>query len=343
MNEREAIQHAIDSLKDNQRGKEVSRWADAAMFRSEPMPKGESGAPGPTVTLLNATPDPLGSLAALCGIYTGRVVRSLSELSDDDRRTAYTEVTKNKLQGPLEVVQFHFLVEGVTRSFTHQMVRERQAFFAQESLRFAVVDGEHWVNRIPVPPSIPSDPRSVEESITRDLWDDAIITAENYYHTLIERGVPAEDARGIMPHAMTTRLHWVTDLRGLLYVAGLRLCTQAQFEWRLVMAQVVKALRGYGYEPASWDEQPRPNRPDAWQFEIIADSLRPICYQEGKCGFKAKMDRPCTIRERVDANEKAGRPSNEWEKPFMAGYDEAAIAPIHPYEWAADPAAARRK
>lgn len=322
-------------------GKEVSRWADAAMFRSDPMPKDESGAPGPTVTLLNATPDPLGSLAALCGVYTGRVVRSLAELSDDDRRTAYTEVTKNKLQGPLEVVQFHFLVEGVTRSFTHQMVRERQAFFAQESLRFAVVDGEHWVNRIPTPPSIPVDPRSIQESMVRDVWDDAIINAENHYRALIEYGVPAEDARGIMPHAMTTRLHWITDLRGLLYVAGLRLCTQAQFEWRVVMAQVVKALRRYnnhgGYNPVNQDG------PDDWQFELIADSLKPICYQEGKCGFKAKMDRPCTIRERVDANEKAGRPSNDWQKPFMAGYDEVEIAPIRPYEWAADPTAARRK
>lgn len=335
-------------------GKEISRWADEAMFRSEPMPKGEGGELGPTVTLLNATPDPLGSLAALQGIYTGRVVRSLAEVSDDDRRTGYTEVTKNKLQGPLEVVQFHFLVEGVTRSFTHQMVRQREAFFAQESMRFAVVDGEHWVNRIPVPPSIAADPRTDEEALTRDAWDDAIINAENHYRLLVERGVPAEDARGIMPHAMTTRLHWVTDLRGLLYVAGLRLCTQAQFEWRVVMAQVVKALRGYSTVSNHYvADNGYHNDMDGWQFELIADSLRPICYQEGKCGFKAKMDRYCAIRERVDANEEANRPSSEWIFPHEGcGSDPRCddpscesrrtfIQPIQPYEWL-NPTAARR-
>jgi flavin-dependent thymidylate synthase len=337
--------------------KEISRWADAAMFRSEPMPKAESGGLGPTVILLNATPDPLGSLAALQGIYTGRVVRSLDDVSDHSRRTAYTEVTKNKLQGPLEVVQFHFLIEGVTRSFTHQMVRQREAFFAQESLRFAVVDGEHWINRIPVPPSIAADPRTDDEALTRDAWDDAIINAENYYRLLVERGVPAEDARGIMPHAMTTRLHWVTDLRGLLYVAGLRLCTQAQFEWRVVMAQVVKALRQHHTDVGFYnDNEPMPT--DGWQFKLIAESLRPICYQEGKCGFKAKMDRFCAIRERVDANEAVGRPSGEWDTahrldanddrfPWMQqvnrqGTEHIPIIPgISPYEWL-NPTAARK-
>lgn len=312
---------------------EVSRWADAAMFRSEPMPGGQTG---PSVTLLNATPDPLGSLAALCSMYSGRVVRSLSELTDDERRYAYTDVTKNKLQGPLEVVQFHFLIEGVTRSFTHQMVRERQAFFAQESMRFAVPE-EDWVTsgRVPYPPSIAS-----YGALAQSIWRDAVANIQMEYQNLINLGIPAEDARGLMPHSITTRLHWVVDLRGLLYVAGLRLCTQAQFEWRVVMANVVKALRTFRATSGPFGREQSFMFSDAWQFELIADSLKPICYQEGKCGFKAKMDRPCTIRERVDANEKAGRPSSEWgiDTPYS---DPDQIKRIKPYEWAADPAAAR--
>jgi flavin-dependent thymidylate synthase len=322
-------------------GQEISRWADAAMFHSEPMPKG-AGSTGPQVTLLNATPDPLGSLAALCSMYSGRVVRSLSEVTDEQRQFHYTDVTKSKLQGPLEVVQFHFLIEGVTRAFTHQMVRERQAFFAQESMRFAVVDNELWTERAALPISIPSNPQTTEDALTRDAWDDALINAQNAYQILIERGVPAEDARGIMPHAMTTRLHWVVDLRGLLYVAGLRLCTQAQFEWRQVMAQVVKALRSYvgqSYIRKTADSWPVTGA-DSWQFELIADSLKPICYQEGKCGFKAKMDRPCSIRERVDANEAAGRDSSRWSEPLISHTGNAEA--IRPEEWAADPTAARR-
>lgn len=325
--------HKVDGNHMPPRPQEIARWADSAMFRSEPMPT-DAGATGPKVTLLNATPDPLGSLAALCAMYGGKVVRDLASVTDDERRFAYADVTKSKLQGPLEVVQFHFLVEGVTRAFTHQMVRERQAFFAQESLRFAVK--EDWVKEIPAPPSIQQDSRQL-------IWERALDDAAAYYEELIEAGVPAEDARGLLPHAVTTRLHWVVDLRGLLYVAGLRLCTQAQFEWRHVMAGVVNALRQHGhglYQSPNQDGDTE-SKADAWQFRLIADSMKPICYQEGKCGFKAKMDRPCSIRERVDGLERIGVDPSEWGTT-MARQGNNMLR-IRPSEWAADPTSARRQ
>jgi flavin-dependent thymidylate synthase len=333
-------------------GQEIQKWGDAAMFRSEPMPV---GAEGPAVTLLNATPDPLGSLAALCAMYGGKVVRSLADVTDDDRRMYFTEVTKSALQGPLEAVTFHFLVENVTRSFTHQMVRGRNAFYAQESLRFAVPE-EDWETsgRIALPPTLAGTmPLIARESeklwedpndYMRDVWDNAVAAADEAYSTLISHGMPAEDARGIMPHNITTRLHWVCSLRELLHVAGLRLCTQAQFEWRSVMASAVKALREYrqprsvgGYSAGSWSG-------DGWQFALIADRLRPVCYQTGSCGFKSKMDRPCTIRERVDRLEHMDVPSSEWETTdafvsFPTG--QKTQLRIDPREWALNPKAAR--
>jgi thymidylate synthase ThyX len=170
------------------------------------------------------------------------------------------------------------------------------------------------------------------------MWREALGSAEQYYSWLIEQGVPAEDARGLLPHAVTTRLHWVLDLRGLLHVAGLRLCTQAQFEWRLVMAQVVKALRKYRHDHVAAD--------DAWQFNRIADALRPVCYQEGRCGFMAQFDRGCTIRERVEANAAIGRPSSKWSETLDVFHvdreQRTIIKAIQPSEWAADPTAARR-
>ena len=355
---------------------EISRWADAAMYRSEPLQAKD----GPRVTLLNATPDPLGSLAALCAMYEGRVVRSLAEVTDEQRRQAFADMQATELSGPLEVAQFHFLVEGVTRAFTHQMVRERQAFFAQESMRFAVVEGEDWVSRVAYPPSLAAEPPSTQDymhgrvdkdwdqyAVNRDAWDDAIIQAQNSYRHLVAQGVPAEDARGLMPHAMTTRLHWVLDLRGLLHVAGLRLCTQAQFEWRSVMAQVVLALRDYGTAVHEAAEKAAgkllmgsEGGATGWQFHRIADALRPVCYQQGRCGFMAKFDRGCTIRERVEANARLGRPSSEWNTDLEetrctadsdcpggehCGMEETfvIVRAIQPAEWAADPTAARRK
>lgn len=336
-------------------GKAISRWADSAMFRSEPMPVAENGRVTPRAYLINATPDPLGSLAALNAIYTGGVKRSLSEVTDEERREALIEVRKNKLQGPLEVIQFHFLLEGVSRAFTHQIVRGRRAFYAQESLRFAVVEGEEWEDRMAVPPSI------MPGSEAWSWWEHSAAVAQNSYNALVNgEGIPAEDARGLMPHAMTTRIHWVCSLRELLYVAGVRLCTQAQFEWRSAMASVVQALRAhsthdvYGID-GDGDLVPFGNT-DGWQFEAMADLLRPICYQEGECGFKSKADRSCSIRERVDFREKHStnrKDSSNWHKPMIADvimYDKVTGRPeietvtspgIDPAEWLADPNAAR--
>jgi flavin-dependent thymidylate synthase len=325
--------------------KEVSRWADSAMYRSEP----QSGQGGPRVTLLNATPDPLGSLAALMAMYAGRVVRNISDSTDDERRQALTDVLATELQGPLESIVFHFLIEGVTRSWTHQAVRERQAFFAQESMRFAVVEGEDWTERVALPPSL-AGPKSGESLFNRqrDAWEDAVGVAQESYKMLVDSGVPAEDARGIMPHAMTTRLHVVLNLRSLLHLAGLRLCTQAQFEWRAVVAGMVLALRSYAIYPSNpgsvYDKQWADS---AWQFQLIADALKPICYQKGQCGFMAQFDRGCTIRERVDILGKAGIPSSQWgDDPAplwrqQVGQEKQGIR-INPSEWAADPMAARR-
>lgn len=355
------------------------KWADRAQYHSATMPE-ETRAPGggtrPTVTLLNATPDPLGSLAALCGIYEGKVVRQLRDVTDEDRRAAWEAMRATVLNGPLEAIQFHFLVEGVTRSFTHQAVRNRFSFFAQESLRFAVVDDEPWTDRQAYPPSLAAKPAEIgsdawtmetpEETAYRErrqLWDVAIEQAEASYNVLVAAGVPAEEARGLMPHSITTRYHWVTNIRALLAESGKRLCTQAQFEWRVVMSEVVKALRAHGIRDIEAIDRNGDldtfRNTDGWQFELMAGALQPVCYQTGGCGFMAKFDRGCTIRERVNRFETNNIPSDRWHETGQ--YDTAAgraksqpgddqileymrspkLIPIQPKEWLADPAAAR--
>lgn len=346
------------------KGQEVQRWADAHQYRSEPMPQ---GAAGPRVYLLNATPDPLGSLAALVATYSGKVVRSLSEVTHEERRQAYADMGGTELNSALECMQFHFLFEGVDRAFTHQHVRGRHAFYAQESLRFAVK--EDWAQEIPLPPHLAGRP---EDDVQVRVWRKTLNAIEDSYAALVHSGMPAEEARGLLPHAVTTRIHWVVTWRELLHVAGLRTCTQAQFVWRQVFAEVAKALREYGRRQSSHKvevlnpeyEGQTATVSDNWQFEFLADQIRPVCYQQGKCGFMAKFDRSCSIRDRVEANALIGRPSGEWDQDKQicnGGYVrwddplgqlpiavrhkdhlDHVIPAIHPSEWAADPAAARK-
>lgn len=297
---------------------EIQKWADPAMFTAEPMARDRLNRLTPKVTLLWATPDPMGAIAAACRMYEGKPTYKLSDLTNDDRKRAWEQANKTHLKAPLEFVKFHFFIEGVTRAFTHQMVRQRTAVYAQESLRFAVK--ENLVQEINLPPSIQ------EGSMEADVWESAVESIQEGYDYLIARGIPAEDARGLLPHAVTTRLNYCTDLRALADHAGNRLCTQAQFEWRIVFSQIVQAIRQYQeghYRRAGKTNVFVEERPD-WQFKMIANSeiFRPVCYKLGHCPFTAEFDRSCTIRGRVQA----GR------------FDQ-----IDDAEWLLDPTAARRK
>jgi flavin-dependent thymidylate synthase len=313
------------------------RWADRAMFKAEPMPEG-----GPRVYLLWMTPDPLGAIAAACKMYKGEVVRDLSAVTDAERLEYLAQVQKTKLKAPFEFVKFHFLIEGVTRSFTHQMVRQRTAVYAQESLRFAVKGGEEQSLPVGLPPSLAgtddwasaefqSDITMTKEERMRQAWEDTVAYLDEQYSHLINLGMPAEDARGLLPHNTLTRLHYSTDLRALLDHAGNRLCTQAQVEWRLVFAKIVEVIRNVDINPNDTEghnvlESNGLSR--VYMANKLAEMFKPVCYQTGKCEFLANFDRYCSIRERVTEHARKGEPSETWDD-------------IRPGEWLLDPNSAR--
>jgi flavin-dependent thymidylate synthase len=377
---------AVAAFRAKPPSKTVVKWADSAMFTAEPIDADE----GPKVYLLSMTPDPLAAIAAACKMYKGEVARSYRDVTHKERQDFVQQVLKTKLQAPFEFVKFHFLIEGVTRAFTHQMVRQRTAVYAQESLRFAVKEGgvrtgsdpvavppylagtvslAEWAQQMSNEDGSPKGSEYMERNtselqIVRNEWDSEVGRTMNVYGSMIEAGMPAEDARGLLPHNTLTRLHYSTDLRALLDHAGNRLCTQAQFEWRLVFAKIAEAIRNYRPEFTTQVSTRNVARvkdeSDAWQYELLADLFRPVCYATGKCEFMADFDRACNIRNRVQANHQTGRDSSQWAEeldtvqgnPLVAGVgpesvvidDEGRpvfIGAIRPAEWLLDPGAAR--
>jgi len=313
---------------------EVVKWGDDAQYVSEPIKK-KDGRIVPQAFMLWGTPDPLGAVAAVGRMFKGIPTYDLADITDDERRLYWEETFKSHLRAPHEFIQLHFFVEGVSRSHTHQMVRQRTATFAQESLRFAVK--EDLANEIPLPPSI------AEGSGAAKVWTDMMFEMEQAYTKLVNSGVPAEDARGLLPHATTTRLHWRTNLNDLLHHAGNRLCTQAQFEWRILMISVMKAMREYVEgDYIDNDGHARPH-PSDWQWKLIAQptpqTFAPICYHTGKCEFRAIFDRPCVIRDRVDAFAAHGVPSEMWGDENI--HWEEPMGAIRYEEWLMNPDAAR--
>jgi flavin-dependent thymidylate synthase len=281
------------------------------------------------------------------------------------------DVFKARRWAPLEFVNFHFLISGVTRAFTHQMVWQRTAVYAQESVRFAVkedvpvalpasLDGTmrwaDWLDEcaralFPADGFWIQDPdryklvhnhantQATKEQLWRREWDDSVKDIATSYNALVNAGMPAEDARGLLPTNLQTRIHYSTNLRNLYEHAGNRLCTQAQHEWKVVWRLIIGALREYGcnvrYRKPEDDTRWETN--SAWQFEELVKVFKPICYQTGKCEFMSSADRYCAIRDRVQANHVAGVPSSEWEKDRGLGH----VLPIYPVEWLENHAAAR--
>jgi len=275
---------------------EIVRWADRAMYRAEHDPSVAFGEPvTPTVTLVYMTEQPLRVMSAASELYRGRVVRDWRDIDKDTAVSWFRDMTKTRLQAPLEFIDLHFLFEGVSRAFTHQLVRQRTAVYVQESQRFAVKD--NGAHEVLLPPSLDNrkedDPQVV-------IWRNHVIRTQDAYMSLIDSGMPAEEARGLLPTNITTKVHYKTNLRNLAEHAGNRLCSQAQSEWKEVWARMLLAIRAYG--PLE----------EHWQQNLIASLFKPICYSTGKCEFLAATDRHCNIRERVMVHHSRGESPVFW-------------------------------
>lgn len=268
--------------------REITNYVDQAMFSAQPI--SEVAMERPIVHLLSATPDPLGSLAAACMIYEGKAVHNLSEVTNEQRRFYFDDIWNTTLQAPLEDIDFHFVVEGLTRASWDQMVRQRTANFGGESLRFSV--------KLPLATVVRPGP-TIRTKKHQLIHLKAVEAIEEAYSTLIAEGIPAEDARGLIPLNVLVQGHWKTNLRNLSTEIGKRTCTQAQWEWRMIllsMRETILNFPGYITEYNGIGDT-------GWQFEYIANYQKlwqPVCFKTGRCMFKAKADRGCTIRERVE-------------------------------------------
>ena len=138
--------------------------------------------------------------------------------------------------GHLSVVEhatFTFSVEGVSRALTHQLVRHRIASFSQQSQRYVSIDEPSYV----VPHTVRDDPEALAafEGAMRSIWD--------AYSRLEAMGIPAEDARYVLPNGCTTNITITMNARELLHFFTLRCCNRAQWEIREMADQMLALCR----------------------------------------------------------------------------------------------------
>ena len=188
------------------------------------------------VTLLYHTPEPeraVATAARLCYAPVGG--RELMEsLTDEKIRKVLTTIMSSGNFSTLEHASYTFAVEGVSRALTHQLVRHRLASYNQQSQRYVKFKEEPPIVR---PASVDINPEAAQ------AFDEAIDACWQAYDKLVQAGVPAEDARYILPNACETKIVVTMNIRELMHFFSNRCCNRAQWEIRELARKMLELVR----------------------------------------------------------------------------------------------------
>jgi flavin-dependent thymidylate synthase len=188
------------------------------------------------VELVNYTHDAKNLLLFTKNTRLMNVEDAYNEIADwpEDKKQEELDYMLQTIKSSWEFVDYTFNVRDVTRAFTHQFVRTRQGSYAQQSQRTVDMEGFGYYT----PPKIEADPEAKHE------YDWIMKQINKSYQMLRELGIPAEDARGVLPTNIHTNIVAKFDLRNLHETAKSRLSPRAQGEhqevFKLMIAEVVE-------------------------------------------------------------------------------------------------------
>ncbi len=160
------------------------------------------------------------------------------KIGRDKIREFIGERLKTGHASPLEQVVFWFAISGVSRSLSHQFVRHRIGIsFEQQSQRYVRFKHDRLAYVMP---------ESWERAKLEDEFAELLARTSDLYTRALAAGIPAEDARFILPNAAPTNFHVMVNFAEMLHICDLRLCVRAQWEIRrmvaLMRAEIKRAL-----------------------------------------------------------------------------------------------------
>ena len=172
----------------------------------------------------------------------------------------------------IEHVVFTFGITGVSRTLSHQLVRHRAGVaFDQQSQRYVTFKKAATM--------LPQTIAEADPDV-RERYEDQIEGAMSLYGDLVGAGIPGEDARFVFPNATRTNLVMTTNLRALIHMSGLRLCTMAQWEIRRLFQLIRHEI--FSVSP------------------FLGAFLAPKCVALGYCDEMGNRDEHCPIRPHKD-------------------------------------------
>ncbi len=155
------------------------------------------------------------------------------KVTDDQKARLIRQIISSGHTSTIEHATFSFAIEGVSRALTHQLVRHRLASYSQKSQRYVSEGGFEYI----LPPKIAAIPEA------KKLYLAELQKIQEDYNKLIELGIPAEDARMLLPNACETKIVVTMNARALFNFFEERLCNRAQWEIRIMAGMMLKELR----------------------------------------------------------------------------------------------------
>jgi len=149
----------------------------------------------------------------------------------------------------LEHSTWSFVITGVSRSFTHELVRHRAGWaYSQLSQRYVDESEAEYVE-----PDCIADDRELHQ-----IWTEAVAQAHEAYVKLVEglaekfaehpdrtmrRKMARQAARSVLPNATETKIFVTANARALRHFIELRGTRDADVEIRAVAVQMLEILR----------------------------------------------------------------------------------------------------
>lgn len=145
------------------------------------------------------------------------------------------------------------IVKFVTnRGVSHELVRHRPCSFAQESTRY-VKYGEvvyilpHWASSEHMLGDFPAyeDIKDLNSLFTKaeDIWMDKMWDDEVAYMALIDQGLKAQDARGVLPNDLKTEIVVKANIREWRHIFSLRCQKVAHPQMYQLMRPLLQELQ----------------------------------------------------------------------------------------------------
>jgi thymidylate synthase (FAD) len=178
----------------------------------------------------------------------------------------------------LEHVSWTFLLTGVSRAFTHQLVRHRVGLaFSQLSQQYHEETAAAFVQ----PAYLDNSPSALQ------VWRDAVAASQQSYKTILDNLVKTQGssgldlskrelnrairsaARSVLPNATETKIMMTANARALRHIFQVRGSIPGDFEMREVMAELFRLVQSEA--PSLFAD---------FSIEILPDGIPTVIRQE---------------------------------------------------------------